>query len=59
MGSSGSSNKISGKIKLANETLYTIDGRWDQEIFFKDRATGVSDQCTAMPEFVDSQFVLS
>lgn len=42
MGSSDSSNKISGKIKLGSETLFTIDGRWDQEIFLKDKTTGVS-----------------
>jgi len=40
MGSSDSSNKISGKIKLGSETLFTIDGRWDQEIFLKDKTTG-------------------
>ena len=42
MGSSDSSNKISGKIKLGSETLFTIDGRWDQEVFLKDKSTGVS-----------------
>lgn len=42
MGSSESTNKISGKIKMANETLFTIEGRWDQEVTIKDKATGVS-----------------
>ncbi|XP_067937814.1 oxysterol-binding protein-related protein 8-like isoform X2 [Watersipora subatra] len=40
MGSSGSSNKVAGKIRLGNETLFTIDGRWDQEMNLKDRSTG-------------------
>ncbi|KAF6034093.1 OSBPL8 [Bugula neritina] len=40
MGSSDSSNKISGKIKFGHETLFTLDGRWDQEVFLKDKSTG-------------------
>lgn len=44
MGSSESTNKISGKIKMGHETLYSLDGRWDQEVFIKDKSTGVSSQ---------------
>lgn len=43
MGSSESTNKISGKIKMGHETLFTVEGKWDQEVFIKDKSTGVSD----------------
>ena len=36
------SNKITGKIKMGSDTLANIDGHWDQDIFIKDKATGVS-----------------
>ncbi|XP_064635673.1 oxysterol-binding protein-related protein 8-like isoform X3 [Lineus longissimus] len=40
LGSGEASNKITGKIKLGTETLATLDGRWDSEVYIKDRATG-------------------
>lgn len=40
LGSGEASNKIAGKIKLGNETLATLDGKWDQEIFIKEKLTG-------------------
>ena len=41
LGSGEASNKLSGKIKLGSETLSTIDGHWDQEVYIKDKRTGV------------------
>ena len=35
------SNKITGKIKMGSDTLANLDGHWDQDIFIKDKATGV------------------
>ncbi|CAH1785610.1 unnamed protein product [Owenia fusiformis] len=37
------SNKISGKIKLGDETLATLDGHWDKEVFIRDKSTGESE----------------
>ena len=31
-----------GKIKLGSETLATLEGHWDQEVYMRDKATGVS-----------------
>ncbi len=42
LGAGDASNKLSGKIKLGSETIATIDGHWDQEVFLKDRRTGVN-----------------
>ena len=42
LGSGEASNRIVGKIKLGTETLATLDGHWDQEIYMKDKRTGVS-----------------
>ena len=42
LGSGEASNKVTGKIKLGEETLATIDGKWDQEVNIKDKYTGVS-----------------
>ena len=36
-------NAISGRIMLGKETLVTISGHWDEEIFIKDKRTGVID----------------
>ncbi len=36
-------NAISGRIMLGKETLVTIHGHWDEEIFIKDKRTGVID----------------
>lgn len=33
-------NLITGKIKLGKETLATIEGHWDNEIYFRDKRTG-------------------
>ncbi|XP_054719783.1 oxysterol-binding protein-related protein 8-like [Uloborus diversus] len=40
LGGSELSNQVIGKIKLGKETLATIEGHWDGEIFFRDRRTG-------------------
>jgi hypothetical protein len=36
-------NAISGRILLGKETLATLTGRWDEEVFIKDKQTGVSE----------------
>jgi len=36
-------NAISGKIRLAKETLVTIDGHWDDCVKMKDKKTGVEE----------------
>ena len=41
LGIGEASNRVTGKLKLGGETLATIDGKWDQEIYIKDKATGV------------------
>ena len=41
LGSGEASNRISGRLKLGSQTLATLDGHWDQEIFIKDKSTGV------------------
>ena len=41
LGSGEASNKLGGKIKLGAETLATIDGKWDQEVYIKHKSTGV------------------
>ena len=33
---------MSGKIKLASQTLSTIDGHWDEKVMIKDKRNGVS-----------------
>ncbi|XP_074660916.1 oxysterol-binding protein-related protein 8-like isoform X3 [Tubulanus polymorphus] len=42
LGAGEHANKISGKIKLGSETLATLDGHWDAEVFIKDKMTGES-----------------
>ncbi|XP_048731335.2 oxysterol-binding protein-related protein 8-like isoform X2 [Ostrea edulis] len=34
------SNKITGKLKVGTDTLATLEGHWDQEIYIKDKITG-------------------
>ena len=34
-------NQVTGKIKLANQTLCTIDGHWDEKVMVKDKKNGV------------------
>ena len=41
LSSNEASNKMTGKIKLGSETLATLEGHWDQEVYIKDKATGV------------------
>lgn len=36
-------NAISGKIRLAKETLVTIDGHWDDCVKMKDKKTGIEE----------------
>nr|XP_006812325.1 PREDICTED: oxysterol-binding protein-related protein 8-like [Saccoglossus kowalevskii] len=40
LGSSDNVNHIVGKIKLGKETIATIDGKWDGEVYIKDKRTG-------------------
>jgi len=42
LGSGEASNCISGKIRLGDETLATVSGHWDQEVFIKDKRSEVS-----------------
>lgn len=35
------SNKIIGKLKVGSDTLATLEGHWDQDIYIRDRSTGV------------------
>ena len=42
MGGGEYTNAISGKIRLAKETLVTIDGHWDDKVMIKDKKSGVS-----------------
>ncbi|XP_011413025.3 oxysterol-binding protein-related protein 8 isoform X5 [Magallana gigas] len=36
------SNKIIGKLKVGSDTLATLEGHWDQDIYIRDRSTGES-----------------
>ncbi|XP_063244066.1 oxysterol-binding protein-related protein 8 isoform X2 [Bacillus rossius redtenbacheri] len=40
LGGAEQTNAISGRLKLGKETLATIDGYWDGNVFIKDRRTG-------------------
>ncbi|CAL1281157.1 unnamed protein product [Larinioides sclopetarius] len=40
LGGSELSNLVSGKIKLGKDTLATLEGHWDGEIYIRDRRTG-------------------
>ncbi|XP_015930390.1 oxysterol-binding protein-related protein 8 isoform X2 [Parasteatoda tepidariorum] len=40
LGGSEYSNLVTGKIKLGKETLSSIEGHWDGEIFIKDKRSG-------------------
>ena len=40
LGSCEASNRIVGKLKCGSDTIATLDGRWDQEIHYKDKNTG-------------------
>ena len=33
-------NAVSGKLRLGKETLFTIDGHWDDTVTMKDKKTG-------------------
>jgi len=41
LGSGEASNCISGKIRFGDETLATVSGHWDQEVFIKDKRSEV------------------
>lgn len=41
LGSGGASNRVVGKIKLASDTLATIEGHWDMDTYIKEKNTGV------------------
>ncbi|KAG8179305.1 hypothetical protein JTE90_024151 [Oedothorax gibbosus] len=40
LGGSEYSNLVTGKIKLGKDTLATLEGHWDGEIYIRDRRTG-------------------
>ncbi|KAL4622705.1 oxysterol-binding protein-related protein 5 [Arapaima gigas] len=40
LGSSCSVNQISGKIRMGDEVLATIEGHWDAEVFLHEKKTG-------------------
>ncbi len=42
LGSGEASNRLTGRIKMGQETLATLDGKWDQEIYIREKRTGVS-----------------
>lgn len=41
LGIGEASNRIVGKIKMGSDTLAHLEGHWDQEIYIKDKTTGV------------------
>ncbi|XP_054165544.1 oxysterol-binding protein-related protein 8-like [Oppia nitens] len=43
LGSSDMCNYVNGRIRLGNETLGTIEGHWDSDIFYKDKRIGESE----------------
>jgi len=45
LGSGEASNCISGKIRFGDETLATVSGHWDQEVFIKDKRSEVTCWC--------------
>lgn len=40
LGSSDLCNLVTGRIRLGNETLGTIEGHWDSDIYYKDKRIG-------------------
>lgn len=40
LGSGEASNRIVGKFKCGSDTIATLEGRWDQEIHYKDKSSG-------------------
>ncbi|KAL3841612.1 hypothetical protein ACJMK2_019727 [Sinanodonta woodiana] len=44
LGIGEASNKIAGKFKVGSDTLATLEGYWDNEVYFKDKMTGESSQ---------------
>ena len=42
LGMGEASNRVTGKLKLGDETLASVDGKWDQEIHIKDKRTEVT-----------------
>ncbi|XP_071497434.1 oxysterol-binding protein-related protein 8-like, partial [Diadema antillarum] len=48
LGGSDSSNQIQGKIKFGKETLATLSGKWDEEVFIKDKKTEHMEQFWAV-----------
>ncbi len=43
LGSSDLCNLVTGRIRLGNETLGTIEGHWDSDIYYKDKRIGESE----------------
>ncbi|CAG2108237.1 unnamed protein product [Medioppia subpectinata] len=43
LGSSDLCNLVTGRIRLGNETLATIEGHWDSDIYYKDKRSGESE----------------
>ena len=53
LGSGEASNVIVGKIRLGDETLATISGHWDQEIYIKDKRSEVMIQRSSIDDIYD------
>ena len=43
LGSSDLCNLVTGRIRLGNETLGSIEGHWDSDIYYKDKRSGESE----------------
>ncbi|XP_033095563.1 oxysterol-binding protein-related protein 8-like isoform X3 [Anneissia japonica] len=51
----GSWNQITGKLKFGKDTLATLEGQWDEEIYMKNKRTGESELFWAVTQEVRSQ----
>ena len=45
LGSGEASNRVIGKLKMGSDTLATLEGHWDTEVFIKDKTTKVRLYC--------------
>lgn len=43
LGSSDLCNLVTGRIRLGNETLGSLEGHWDSDIYYKDKRSGESE----------------
>ncbi|XP_071954625.1 oxysterol-binding protein-related protein 8-like isoform X3 [Antedon mediterranea] len=51
----GSWNQITGKLKFGKDTLATLEGQWDEEIYMKNKRTGESELFWAVTPEVRSK----